>query len=145
MFHIKAAAVAVSVFVGLSSSPAVSQDLTATDQILCTMKRMGDCKADGTCQWRDVTAFQASRKLKVDFTARKAMTVDAKRTRPMGDIVGDAVKNGVRTFAVARQPGDDARKHANFSIDKSGKLRMTVRSLDPKAPAMVIEAMCVKG
>jgi len=145
VFHIKSAGVAASVLVGLSAAPAVSNDLTASDQILCTMKRMGDCKADGTCQWRKVTAFQASRKLKVDFTTKKATTVDAKRTRPMGDVVEDAVKNGVRSFSVSRRPGDDARKHALFSINKSGKLRMTVRSLDAKAPAMVIEAMCVKG
>lgn len=145
MFHIKSVAAAVSASLVLSASPAVSNDLASTDTVLCTLKRLGDCKADGQCLWKAASERQAQRQLKVDFKDKKATFVDPKGVRPMGVIVKDALKEGVRHFSIARRAQDDAKTHLTVTLDKAGKLRMTQRSLDPKAPAMVIEAACVKG
>jgi len=46
-------------------------DITQAKSVLCTLKRLGDCKVDGACIWKDATARQARRQLKVDFAASR--------------------------------------------------------------------------
>ena len=75
-------AVALISFGHANLSMAATADITQAKSVLCTLKRLGDCKVDGACIWKDASARQASRQLKVDFEAKKAEFVEPAKTRP---------------------------------------------------------------
>lgn len=100
-------------------APATAADLTKAETVLCTLGEAGRCK-DGTCQWRAASERMKSQQLKLEFASKKAIGVSPKRTRPLGMIVTDEMKDGKRMVVVARNEKQKPENYLRLSISADG-------------------------
>lgn len=121
-------------------------DMTKENKIICTPERFASCKKDGACQWKPASARDRATKLMIDFAAGKAFLLrEGREPRAFGNLYTVAMKDGRRTFVVARKPDARASRRNRISVGADGSFRSARGDINKRRGEFRGQGTCVKG
>ncbi len=108
-------------------------DFLTAKKVACTPVQMVECDAQNQCKATPVTEKDKTEILVLDFAAKKGAIRVGSEAKPFGDVAGDKVEGGMRSFELG-----ESGNMIKATLDKAGKLVLYVGGNQSRA-----EATCV--